>query len=75
MPGISTPVRPEFKVHRLNAEGMAKAQRIAEIFSYALNELDDVLGDCREKSIVKTKLEEAAFFAKRGMAQHVFNQE
>lgn len=69
------PIRPEFKVHRLNAAGMAKAQLIAEIFSGTLGAIEGIVPQSRELSIVKTKLEEAAFFAKRGMAQHPFNQE
>ena len=52
----------EFKVHRLNASGITKAQEIAQIFD---STLDAIKGYCngREFAIVTTKLEEACFFA------------
>jgi hypothetical protein len=68
-------VRDEFQVHRLNAAGMAKAQLLGEVFSEALNQIDKIVPDGRELSLVKTKLQEASFFAKRAIAMHPFNQE
>ena len=65
-----------FEVHRLNATGMAKAKRIAEIFTELLEELSIFCpSNQREFSIVKTKLEEAAFFAKKSMAKLPENQQ
>lgn len=64
----------EFKVHRLNASGIAKAQDIAQIFDEALNEIKPFC-EGRELAIVSTKLEEACFFAKKGMASLAINQE
>jgi hypothetical protein len=64
----------EFKVHRLNASGITKAQEIARIFD---STLDAIKGYCngREFAIVTTKLEEACFFAKKGMASLPINQD
>jgi len=69
----------EFAVHMLNDEGKAKAARIANLFDQLLTELttpatpndgpESVLcPPSRETSIVRTKLEEACFFAKKAMA-------
>ncbi len=70
------PSRPEFKVHKLNAEGLAKAELLAGVFSDALNSIDQLLpAQSREKSLVVTKLQEACFFAKRGIALDPKNQE
>lgn len=68
-------VRPEFDVHILNEAGIEKATRIARIFSAALIELEASIGvDGREMAVVRTKLQEAAFFAKRAMAVRLENQ-
>lgn len=59
-----------FEVHRLNNSGMAKASSIAACFDGLLLQLKTICPDnSREFSIVKTKLEEAAFFAKKAMAK------
>ena len=59
----------EFTVHMLNDEGKAKAKAIAEAFDACLNKLLEIApGPSREMSIVRTKLEEASFFAKKAMA-------
>lgn len=63
-----------FQVHRLNEEGLAKADRIAKSFDQLLNSLQTDIVNCREMSIVKTKLEEACFFAKKAMANDPNNQ-
>lgn len=65
----------EFKVHRLNAAGMAKAQLLAEAFEEALTKINAIVPASRELSLVVTKLQEASFFAKRAVALHPFNQE
>lgn len=67
-------MNPEFEVHLLNKEGIAKAQKIASIFDSALNSLLEVIPPRRYLSIVRTKLEEAAFFAKKGLAIDRDNQ-
>jgi hypothetical protein len=58
-----------FQVHLLNDQGKAKAQRIALGFDDLLMELKEIVPEGRELALVKTKLEEACFFAKKGMAQ------
>ncbi len=58
----------EFEVHILTEDGIRKAKEIATVFDDALNLLKIVCPDGREFSIVKTKLEEACFFAKKSMA-------
>ena len=65
----------EFQVHRLNAEGMSKAKQIATVFDTALEQLLDLVPAGRNLAIVRTKLEEACFFAKKGMASAPTNQE
>lgn len=69
-----TTIRPEFQVHMLNDAGKAQATQIAEVLSEALNKLEAIVGSGRELAIVKTKLEEACFFAKRGMASKPENR-
>lgn len=65
----------EFAVHMLNEVGKAKATKIALSFDRLLNELSLPDGGAdapcppgRELALVKTKLEEACFFAKKAMA-------
>ena len=55
----------EFEVHLLNPSGIAKAREIAAAFDQLLDTLDTICSASREYSIVKTKLEEASFFAKK----------
>lgn len=68
-------IRSEFAVHRLNPPGFLKAEQLAAAFSKLLNEIDELVPDGREKSLVITKLQEACFFAKRGIAVNTANQE
>lgn len=69
-------MRPEFAVHMLNEVGKIKANTIAVRFETLLNELEALIGPGgREMSIVRTKLEEAAFFAKKAMAVQAVNQQ
>lgn len=59
----------EFQVHMLTEDGKSKAQAIASAFDECLEKLKGLCPEGRELSIVKTKLEEASFFAKKAMAQ------
>jgi hypothetical protein len=69
-------VAPEFEVHMLNEEGKIKAKQIAESFSILLTNLINLCGsDGREMAIVRIKLEEACFFAKKTMANKKENQQ
>lgn len=68
-------VRPEFDVHMLNPEGIEKARDLARGFSLLLNDVEALCGkDGREMALVRTHLQEAAFFAKRAMALDPKNQ-
>lgn len=69
-------MEPLFTVHKLNEEGMKKAEVIAGEFTNLLYTLATVCPEnTREFSIVKTKLEEASFFAKKAMASQPANQQ
>lgn len=68
-------IRSEFTVHKLNDQGMSHAERLGVMFSAFLNNLEAMCGlDGREMAIVRTKLQEAAFFAKRAIAVRHENQ-
>lgn len=67
----------EFAVHMLNDGGKDKAKAIAAAFDHLVDllttpaTLDDQTVICppgRETAIMRTKLEEACFFAKKAMA-------
>lgn len=65
----------EFTSHLLNADGFLKARAIGEGFDNLLTDLEASIGlDGREMAIVRTKLEEACFFAKKAMASKGENQ-
>jgi hypothetical protein len=66
---------PAFEVHMLNEDGKGKANVIACKFHELLCGLEGIgIGPSHEMSIVKTKLEEACFFAKKAMANQKENQ-
>ncbi len=67
-------MRPEFQVHLLNDDGIAKANAIGEILSTALTELERIVPAGRGRALVVTKLQEAGFFAKREIAVIPENQ-
>lgn len=67
-------MNPEFEVHLLNEEGIQKAKAIAFLFDSMLEDLKPMCPEGREFSLVKTKLEEASFFAKKSMARSAANQ-
>lgn len=63
-----------FTVHILNTEGINKARRLQNVFDDLLTEIQSICPEGRELSIVRTKLEEASFFAKKSMAMQKENQ-
>lgn len=67
-------MRQEFAVHMLNDAGISKATALGEILSDALDKIEAILPPGRERALVVTKLQEAGFFAKRGIAVDVANQ-
>ena len=68
-------VNPLFQSHKLNAAGVAKSQEISEVFDVLLGWLRPLCTVGREFALVQTKLEEAAFYAKKAMAFDIINQE
>lgn len=58
----------------LNEDGKRRATEIACAFNGIVETLKPLCPECREWSIALTKLEEAAFFAKKAMAKQPENQ-
>jgi hypothetical protein len=75
---VSTPTTktsPLFAYHKLNESGQTRAQEIAHAFTVLLTAIESLCPhESREMSIVRTKLEEASFFAKKAMAKDTVNQ-
>lgn len=67
-------VRAEFQTHLLNERGLAAASAIGQVFSDALDKIEALVPSGRERALVTTKLQEAAFFAKRAIAVDPANQ-
>lgn len=70
-------MKKEFETHRLSEAGMTKAGGIGGQFEALLYSLEALAegGDQRCMAIMRTKLEEACFFAKKAMACNPANQE
>lgn len=64
-------MRQEFRVHKLSDEGLTKTGLLADSFSDLLDRIEDL---CGKDAIVRTKLEEACFFAKKALASKKENQ-
>jgi hypothetical protein len=65
-----------FEVHKLNEGGIQKANQLAAMFDALLDGVGTLVPTTnREYAIVRTKLEEACFFAKKGMANQPENQQ
>lgn len=64
----------EFESHHLNEQGRPKAAAIANAFDVLLTTLETLNTlPSREMAIVRTKLEEASFYAKKAMSLDVSN--
>ena len=61
-------IRPEFQHRTLTEAGVAGTNVVAAAISEALDKIEAVLPAGRERAVVITKLQEAAFFANRGVA-------
>lgn len=57
-----------FETHKLNEQGFAKVKEFKEGLSIAVSKAMQVLPEGRDKSILKTKIEEAVFFGTRAIA-------
>jgi len=68
-------IHEAFTVHKLNADGLSEAEELAQRFSDLLSYTESVGIDARLNAIVRTKLEEACFFAKKSLAKNPENQE
>ena len=68
-------MRDEFAVHRLNDKGMDEANQLGELFSLLLHSIEQRTGtDGLEVDMVRLKLQEASYFAKRAIAKRSENQ-
>lgn len=63
----------EFQVHMPNKQGQDNAKEIAAAFDVCLNRLMELCPLGREMSLVRTKMEEACFFAQRAMSNNPNN--
>lgn len=61
-------MREEFQAHKLNPTGLAKAEVVRSLFSEFLTALEASVPSGRNRALVVTKLQEAAFFAVSGVA-------
>lgn len=69
-------VRQEFTSYRLNDLGLDKLRTLRDLFTDTLNQVEDLCGvDGREMALVRTKMEEASFFANKAMAKRAENQQ
>jgi hypothetical protein len=63
-------MNPEFDTHKLNARGLETVDFLSEKFNDLLNDVWFVLSpEGREIDIVRQKLEEACFFACKGVSK------
>ena len=66
-------MRPEFAFLVLEDDALEGARQIGEALSAALDAIVNLVPAGRERALVVVKLQEAAFFAKRGLALSMVN--
>jgi hypothetical protein len=66
-------IDPLFSSVHLNDKGTDRAREISIAFSKLLYYLEDTLPKGREFAIVRTKLEEASFYAKKSLSTAMEN--
>jgi hypothetical protein len=72
--GFAMSVDPLFSFAPYSTVGREKAVAVAEKFTAFLYELEELLpGGSREVSIIRTKLEEASFYAKKALRNYKEN--
>ena len=68
-------INPLFSTVKLSEAGINKVSTIRESFTDLLDYLEQVLpGNSREISIIRTKLEEASFYAVKAVRNYKENQ-
>ena len=69
-------IRDEFDTYDMSNAGQARAFDIAMVFTEALDAIEKIVGkEGRDMAIVRTKLEEACFFAKRANSRKPESQQ
>lgn len=67
-------MRDEFKTTILNDHGIEAATAIANILGEALEKLERIVPKGREAALMVTNLQQASFWAKKGIAMSPENQ-
>ena len=68
-------INPLFSSVKLNENGLATVDVIRSSFTLLLNQLENELpGNSREISIIRTKLEEASFYAVKAVRNYEGNR-
>ena len=68
-------IDPLFSFTTMSTLGKERTVIIVEEFTRLLRSLEELLpGNSREMSIIKTKLEEASFYAKKGLRNYEVNR-
>lgn len=69
-------MRKEFKFHKLNEDGQAKANSLAAVYNGLCDSVVDIVKQSSpELTIAIRKLEESCFYAKKAMAEQERFQE
>lgn len=62
-----------FETHKLNETGFAEVKAAKEVLHKAVSTALDLMPEGREKSVFKTKIEEAVFFGTKAIAGKIGN--
>ena len=67
---MSRDMANEFRVHRLNPEGLRQAEEIATAFQILLDKVKTIVPAGEELTNMRIALQEASYWAKRGLAEN-----